>query len=58
MGNGLWRKLLMDKILHHFESRGSQYLLVFAAGISTESSFQGFLGGAGFSPQREIGEYG
>ena len=37
--------LWMDKIRsHHFETMGSHFLLVF----TVESSFQGFLGGAGF----------
>ena len=32
----------MDEILHHFETMGHHYLLVFTG----ESSFQGFLGDA------------
>ena len=36
----------MDEILHHFETKGNQCLLVFTG----PSSFEGFLGGAGFCP--------
>ena len=36
--------LWMDEILHHFETMGNHNLLAFTG----ESSFQGFLGGAGF----------
>ena len=36
----------MDEILHHFETMGNHCVLVF----TRESSFQGFLGGAGFRP--------
>ena len=36
----------MDEFLHHFEIIGNHCLLVF----SSESLFQGFLGGAGFRP--------
>ena len=38
----MWEILWMDKILHHFETMGSHFSLVFKG----ESSFQGFLGGA------------
>ena len=38
--------LWMDEILHHLETMGNHCLLVFTG----ESSFQGFLGGAGFRP--------
>ena len=38
--------LWMDEILLQFETMGNHRLLVFTA----ESSFQGFLGGAGFCP--------
>ena len=38
--------LSMDEILHHFEAMRNRCLLVFAG----ESSFQGFLGGAGVRP--------
>ena len=38
--------LWMDEILHHFETMGSHCSLLFTG----ESSFQGFLGGAGFRP--------
>ena len=37
--------LWMDKILHHFETMGQPYCLVF-----TGSSLQGLLGGAGICP--------
>ena len=36
----------MDEILHHYETMGNHLLLVF----TRESSFQGFLSGAGFCP--------
>ena len=38
--------LWMDKILHHFETKGHPRFLVFTG----ESSFKGFLGGAGLRP--------
>ena len=41
-----WYLLWMDEILHHLETMGNHYLLVFTG----ESSFQGSFGGAEFRP--------
>ena len=42
--------LWMDEILHHFETMTNDNLLVFTG----ESSFQGFLGGAGSCPSTVV----
>ena len=53
--NGNWfcvgqELLWMDEILQHFETMGNHCLLVF----TEESSFQGFLGAAGFRPSTVV----
>ena len=45
--------LWMDEILHQFETNGNHCSLVFTG----ESSFQGFLGGAGFRPSTVWGAF-
>ena len=44
----------MDEILHHLETMGNNLSWVFTG----ESSFQGFLGGAGFRPSTVGLSYG